>query len=115
MDFGEVKKYPDQVLRSQCQPIQGMTEREKKIFFQMLAIMRRFGGIGLAAPQIGLEQRLIVADIGQGAVTLANPRIMTRKGKSILADRGVECKGCLEKEEFIKMVQDTEHLVNVEF
>jgi hypothetical protein len=25
-------------------------------------------------------------------------------------DRGVECKGCVEKEEFIKKVQETEHL-----
>jgi hypothetical protein len=34
--------------------------------------------------------------------------------KSILADRGVECKGCLEKDEFIKKVVDTEHLAQVE-
>lgn len=42
-------------------------------------------------------------------------KLRVKQLKSILADRGVECKGCLEKEEFIKMVQDTEHLVNVEF
>ena len=41
-------------------------------------------------------------------------KLRVKQLKSILADRGVECKGCLEKEEFIKMVQDTEHLQNVE-
>jgi len=34
--------------------------------------------------------------------------------KSILADRGVECKGCMEKDEFVKRVQETEHLQQVE-
>jgi len=37
-------------------------------------------------------------------------KLRVKQLKSILMDRGVECKGCVEKEEFIKMVQDTEHL-----
>lgn len=41
-------------------------------------------------------------------------KLRVKQLKSILADRGVECKGCIEKEEFIKKVQDTEHLANVE-
>lgn len=43
-------------------------------------------------------------------------KLRVKQLKSILTDRGVECKGCVEKEEFIKMVQDTEHLAgNDEF
>jgi hypothetical protein len=41
-------------------------------------------------------------------------KLRVKQLKSILADRGVECTGCLEKDEFIKKVQDTEHLANVE-
>jgi len=41
-------------------------------------------------------------------------KLRVKQLKSILADRGVECKGCVEKNEFIKKVQDTEHLANVE-
>mmetsp|Transcript_19170 Transcript_19170/g.28354 ORF Transcript_19170/g.28354 Transcript_19170/m.28354 type:complete len:167 (-) Transcript_19170:233-733(-) len=41
-------------------------------------------------------------------------KLRVKQLRSILADRGVECKGCLEKEEFIKKVQDTEHLEQVE-
>ena len=37
-------------------------------------------------------------------------KLRVKQLKSILLDRGVECKGCVEKEEFIKKVQDTEHL-----
>lgn len=42
-------------------------------------------------------------------------KLRVKQLKSILADRGVECKGCVEKEEFIKKVQDTEHLSHAEF
>ncbi|KAL3804209.1 hypothetical protein HJC23_013728 [Cyclotella cryptica] len=43
-------------------------------------------------------------------------KLRVKQLKSILLDRGVECKGCVEKEEFIKKVQETEHLVgNDEF
>ena len=41
-------------------------------------------------------------------------KLRVKQLKSILMDRGVECKGCVEKSEFIKKVQDTEHLANVE-
>lgn len=41
-------------------------------------------------------------------------KLRVKQLKSILADRGVECKGCAEKSEFIQMVQDTEHLASVE-
>jgi hypothetical protein len=42
-------------------------------------------------------------------------KLRVKQLKSILGDRGVECKGCVEKEEFIKKVQDTEHLAGAEF
>lgn len=42
-------------------------------------------------------------------------KLRVKQLKKILADRGVECTGCLEKAEFIKKVQDTEHLASDEF
>lgn len=42
-------------------------------------------------------------------------KLRVKQLKAILSERGVECKGCLEKEEFIKKVQETEHLANDEF
>jgi len=42
-------------------------------------------------------------------------KLRVKQLKSILADRGVECKGCLEKDEFIRKVQETEHLATEEF
>lgn len=42
-------------------------------------------------------------------------KLRVKQLKSILADRGVQCVGCVEKEEFIKKVQETEHLARNEF
>ena len=42
-------------------------------------------------------------------------KLRVKQLKQILANRGVECKGCVEKEEFVKKVQDTQHLAEDEF
>eukprot|EP00526_Cylindrotheca_closterium_P029604 CAMPEP_0113638360 /NCGR_PEP_ID=MMETSP0017_2-20120614/20090_1 /TAXON_ID=2856 /ORGANISM="Cylindrotheca closterium" /LENGTH=49 /DNA_ID=CAMNT_0000549453 /DNA_START=6 /DNA_END=155 /DNA_ORIENTATION=- /assembly_acc=CAM_ASM_000147 len=42
-------------------------------------------------------------------------KLRVKQLKAILSERGVECKGCVEKEEFVKKVQDTEHLSGDEF
>jgi hypothetical protein len=41
-------------------------------------------------------------------------KLRVKQLKQILAERGVECKGCVEKEEFVKRVQETEHLASEE-
>ena len=85
----KIEKYPEKVLRKKCRSIQNVTERERDIFQKMLRTMYHFKGIGLAAPQVGLPERLIVADIGEGAVILANPQIINVKGNDELEE------GCL--------------------
>ena len=39
-------------------------------------------------------------------------KLRVKQLKQILSDRGVECKGCVEKDEFVKRVQETEHLAS---
>jgi len=85
----KIEKYPEKSLRKKCRSVQDVTERESNIFQKMLRTMYHFKGIGLAAPQVGLSERLIVADIGEGAVTLANPQIISVKGNDELEE------GCL--------------------
>ena len=89
MEILEIKKYPDVVLRKKCEVVEAVTAQEKRCFEDMLFTMHTFKGIGLAAPQIGLVKQLIVADIGEGMIKLANPEIISSSG----SDRMVE--GCL--------------------
>ena len=85
----EIKKYPQKILRKRCAPLERITEREKTLFEQMLFAMRFFSGIGLAAPQVGIPEKLIVAEVEGEVVKLANPEIVGTKG----ADNMKE--GCL--------------------
>jgi peptide deformylase len=85
----EIRKYPDRILRKKCKPIDKVTEREVKLFEDMLFTIRHAGGIGLAASQIGVAERLIVVDTGEEVVKLANPKIVRIKGTGKMAE------GCL--------------------
>jgi peptide deformylase len=46
-------------------------------------------GIGLAGPQVGINEQLIVVDIGTGLYKLVNPRITKKQGRQSLSE------GCL--------------------
>lgn len=89
MDVLEIKKYPEKVLRKTCKPVNKMSEQVKSLFKQMFITMRHFRGIGLAAPQVGINKKLIIADIGEGTIALANPEIVESKGNDVLSE------GCL--------------------
>ena len=89
MGILEIKKYPEKVLRGGCIEVSQVGKREKDIFSNMLETMRYFKGIGLAAPQVGIKERMIIADIGDGPVFLANPEIVRRSGNDVLEE------GCL--------------------
>ena len=56
----------------------------------MLKIMRAFGGVGLAAVQVGVPKRLIVVDVGDGEIVMINPII-----KSFSEDMKEPEEGCL--------------------
>ncbi|MFA4991033.1 MAG: peptide deformylase [Candidatus Omnitrophota bacterium] len=89
MELSEIKKYPDSVLRKKALEVKKITDKEITLFEEMLFTMRHSAGIGLAAPQIGISRRLIVADIGEGPVRLADPVILKAKGRDKMEE------GCL--------------------
>jgi len=85
----EIKKYPDSALRKKALEVKEITDTEVKLFEEMLFTMRHFAGIGLAAPQIGISKNLIVVDIGEGPIKLANPVVLNAKGSDKMEE------GCL--------------------
>ena len=56
---------PDEVLRKKSQNIQKVGENEKKLIKDLFETMYHHKGIGLAAIQVGIPQRIIVIDITQ--------------------------------------------------
>ncbi len=97
MKILEIKKYPDKILRKDSCAVEQITEKEISLFEDMLHTMRNASGIGLAAPQIGLNQKLIVADIGEGPLKLANPELIKIQGKYKMEEGCLSVPGVLVK------------------
>ncbi len=72
----EIVTYGDPVLRRKALPITNIDARVKKISEAMVEAMLRANGIGLAAPQIGIDERIITLDIDGEFYVLINPEII---------------------------------------
>ncbi len=86
---GRICIFGDSVLRKKAKTIKSVGEQERKVFEEMLTIMRAAGGVGLAAPQIGLGKRMIVVEYNNSLLMLANPKILKKDGFEFLEE------GCL--------------------
>ncbi len=106
MKMLDITKYPSRILREKSQPIKEITGKEIELFENMFFTMRNSSGIGLAAPQIGINQRLIVADTAAGAlVRLANPEIIEVKGKNKMEE------GCLSVPEALVSIERPDEVI----
>ena len=87
----EVVLYPDPVLRRVAEPIDRFDDALEQLVRSMFARMKKSNGVGLAAPQIGLRQRVLVLNpTGDAADDLAliNPTIVARAGARVAYDEG---------------------------
>lgn len=85
----EIKRAGDKVLKEVAQPVEKFDKRLKQLLDNMAETMYEADGVGLAAPQVGISQRIVVIDIGENLIELINPVIVEREGE----ETGVE--GCL--------------------
>ena len=72
-----IRKWGDPVLKSRATPVDRFDETLQQQVQRMAGIMRDAVGVGLAAPQLGISQRLLVYRIGSEAplITLVNPEL----------------------------------------
>ncbi|MCJ7646301.1 peptide deformylase [bacterium] len=84
-----IRLYGDNVLRRKSREVKEMNGDIQKLIDNMAKLMYRNKGVGLAAPQVGILKRVIVADVGEGLVSLVNPKILWRQGKDTMSE------GCL--------------------
>jgi len=96
MAVREIIYLPDAVLRRKARPIQDFGQDLQTLIDDMVETLRDAPGVGLAAPQVGVSQRVIVVEYGEEEeappklYTLVNPEITRRAEETIM---GVE--GCL--------------------
>ena len=76
-----IRKYGDPVLRQRADEITDIDGKLAKLADDMLVTMYDEPGAGLAAPQVGVQKRLFVYDVGEGPHTIVNPQIVETDGE----------------------------------
>ena len=85
-----IRRLGDPVLKSRATPVDRFDDALRRQVSRMAGIMSDAIGIGLAAPQLGISQRLLVYRVGPGApVTVrANPEIEWSSGDAEVGEEG---------------------------
>ncbi|EGQ7939271.1 peptide deformylase [Vibrio vulnificus] len=92
MSVLQVLTFPDDRLRTVAKPVEKVTPEIQKIVDDMIETMYEEEGIGLAATQVDIHQRIVVIDISESRnepMVLINPEILEKRGED-----GIE-EGCL--------------------
>ena len=103
----DILLYPDKRLKQTSQPVKEFSENLKKFVRDLEKTFRSFPGcVGMAAPQVGRFERIVLVDISQkpqhanhGFLVLINPEITFFEGSSI----GRE--GCLSVPDYTGKVE----------
>lgn len=90
MAIRTIREFGDSVLNKVCKEVTEITPRTMELIEDMVETMYASGGVGLAAPQVGILKRIVVIDTtGEDLYILINPRIVETSGEQ----KGGE--GCL--------------------
>lgn len=87
----EIRVFGDPVLKQRAHDVADIDGRLVRVVEEMVDTMYAAPGVGLAAPQVGIQQRFFVYDLhdGQGARCLINPTIVESDGEWVYEE------GCL--------------------
>jgi len=105
-----IVRYGAEVLQRVARPVDNITDREVSTVRDMIETMYGASGVGLAAPQIGVGQRIMVTDASGGEkkdnlIVLVNPEIVSTDGEQH------EEEGCLSIPGFSEVVRRPKHVV----
>jgi len=89
-----IRLFPDEVLRVRCPEIETFDDALRRLVDDMVETMHAAPGVGLAAPQLGVEKRVMVVDLSVGEDpdqlhVFVNPRVVEEEGSV------AEVEGCL--------------------
>jgi peptide deformylase len=80
----EVLHFPDPRLRKQALPVKSVDDSIRKLAADMLQTMYEENGVGLAATQVNVQQRVVVIDVSADRnqpLVLINPEIVEQEGR----------------------------------
>ena len=90
MAIRQIRYEGDDILRKKCKRVEEVNDHIRMLLDDMLDTLHNTkDGAAIAAPQVGILQRLVVIDMGNGVIKLINPEIIEERGIQ-------ECvEGCL--------------------
>jgi peptide deformylase len=77
----EIRLIGDPVLRQRASEVAGVDGKLARLAEDMITTMYEAPGLGLAAPQVGVQKRLFVYDVGEGPQAIINPEIRESRGE----------------------------------
>lgn len=89
MALRNIVKVGDPILEKKSRVVEKFDDRLSMLIDDMLETMYHSEGVGLAAVQVGMLKRVVVMDVGDGAIELVNPEITHSEGEQR------ETEGCL--------------------
>lgn len=91
MSLLPILRYPDVRLHQVARPVAAVDERIRQLVDDMFETMYHARGIGLAATQVDVHERVIVIDASEdksGKRVLINPEIIARSDEIVVGDEG---------------------------
>ncbi len=92
--------WPNPVLRKVAEPVLVFDKRLDQLIEDMFETMYHAGGVGLAAPQVGVSLQLSVIHIEgsqQGPFVIINPEIIERRGETVYKEGCLSIPGVYEE------------------
>jgi peptide deformylase len=86
-----ILRYPDPRLHTVAQPVAQVDARIRQLVEDMLETMYASDGVGLAATQVDVHERVIVMDVSESRDqprVLINPEIIARSEETVLGEEG---------------------------
>lgn len=108
MAIRKIYTFPDEVLRQQAHPVTEFNQALQLLVADMIETMREAPGVGLAAPQVGVSQQVVVVEFGnedddtfpKQLYILVNPEIIEESQEK---EKGIE--GCLSVPGLVGVVE----------
>lgn len=103
----DILHFPDANLRKQSKPVENVDGRIAKLVDDMLQTMYQAPGIGLAAPQVNVQERVLVVDIsekGNQPLCFINPTIVHEEGSFTYQE------GCLSVPDIFENVDRAKYI-----
>lgn len=104
MALRNIVKIGDPALRKNARKVTNFDDKLHLLLDDMKETMEEANGVGLAAPQVGINRSIVTIDVGEGLVELINPEILETSGEQI------NLEGCLSVEDTKEYVRRPEHV-----